>query len=106
MKYTILKMTAVASLLSLSGCMATGGESDESLLSNDWNSMSCEEINTSITSYNDKNSTVSSLSSLASAAGVNTSAVNAAQSQANNVLYRAKNVARPIAQEKGCQIAW
>lgn len=106
MKHITLRITVAASVLALSGCMATGGDSDESLLSNDWNSMSCEEINAAITSYSDTNSTVSSLTSLASSVGVNTSAVNSAQGQANNVLYRAKNAARPIAQQKGCQVAW
>ncbi|OOE63799.1 MULTISPECIES: hypothetical protein [unclassified Salinivibrio] len=104
MKGTILKASSALCVLALSGCMATGGES--SLLSNDWESMSCDEINSAITSYNDANSTVDSMTSLASAVGVDTSAVDSAQAQGDNILVRAKRVARPIAEQKDCQIDW
>lgn len=95
---------AALSVSILSGCMATG-ENSVNLATMDFNTLSCEQIDTAFKDYKSNVEAGDNLTGLVGMVSSSAaSAANTARSTAMTAYYSAKKVAQPIIKAKGCKI--
>ncbi|UUO24450.1 hypothetical protein FGD67_15365 [Colwellia sp. M166] len=101
-KIALLSVVLSASILS--GCMATG-EDSINIAEVDFNTLSCEQIDTVFKDYKSNVDSGDNMSSLlGSLSSEAASAAKAAKSTAMTAYYSAKEVAGPAMKVKGCNI--
>lgn len=103
MKKITLTLAAIA-VATLSGCQLTGGsESKTDITSLDFESMSCEQIQTTFSDYRSQMDNLDTGASLLSTVGIGAGA-SAAKATMSTAYATAMKAAKPVAKAKKCSV--